>query len=389
MSGAGGITAVALAALVAGVASYLIVRFFGAGSRLLADAPGSGPQKFHIHPTPRLGGIPILLGLSAAAIVLSFTQSPIFNFVGITILCGLCALAGGLAEDFTQRVGVSIRLVLTFASAALGIVFLDAQITHLQIPILDSALKYGPFAFAFTLFAIGGFANAMNIVDGFNGLAGVVGVIFLGAIAIVAGVVNDTAIMWASLLVAGTLLGFLVFNYPKGLLFLGDGGAYFIGFLVAELAFLLVRRNGEVSPWFALTLLSYPIVETVFSIYRKRWLRQQSPGAPDGLHFHMLIHKRLVRRLPLYNSWANANTSPYLWIMAIMGALPAVVFWNRSLLLQAFTAAFIAFYLWLYWRIVRFRVPKPLVMRQWRAEPVEAEPATEAEEDTSGEVRAR
>jgi UDP-N-acetylmuramyl pentapeptide phosphotransferase/UDP-N-acetylglucosamine-1-phosphate transferase len=359
------VSALAAALLIAAAAGYLIVRYAGTHSHFLADAPGTGPQKFHSTSTPRVGGIPILLGLMAAAALLADRHLSVFNLITAALVCGLCALAGGLAEDFTKRVGVGLRLLLTFASAALGFVILDARIAELAVPGLDWLLNFTAISFVFTLFAIGGFANAMNIVDGFHGLAGVVALIFLSCIAYVAGQVGDESILSASLVVGGALIGFLVLNFPRGLIFLGDGGAYFVGFLIAELAVLLVHRNSQVSPWFALTMLSYPIVETFFSMYRKKLLRKQSPGMPDGLHFHMLIHKRLVRRYEPATPWANAATSPFLWALALLGAAPAVLFWDNTAALQASLVSFVALYAWLYWRIVRFRTPKLLVARQW------------------------
>src|SRR5258707_10042434 len=93
----------------------------------------------------------------------------------------------------------------------------------------------------------------------------------------------------------GAGLEFMAWNYPKGKIFLGDGGAYLLGFWLAELAVLLVARNPDVSPWFPLLLLVYPIFETLFSIYRRCFLHGRSSGDADALHFHQLIYKRLAR----------------------------------------------------------------------------------------------
>jgi hypothetical protein len=113
-------------------------------------------------------------------------------------------------------------------------------------------------------------------------------------------------------------------------------------------------------------LLLYPIVETAFSIYRKKVLRGQSPAEPDGVHLHMLVYKRLVRRFPeRRDRWkTNCLTSPYLVAMAALSILPGVLFWDDTRLLQLVVAAFTAFYVWLYWRIVRFRAPRFLVLRR-------------------------
>jgi len=174
-----------------------------------------------------------------------------------------------------------------------------------------------------------------------------------------------------SLVVAAALLGFLIFNYPRGLIFLGDGGAYLVGFLVAELAVLLVQRNTSVSPWFALLLFGYPVWETLFSGYRKKILQGRSPGEPDGLHLHMLIHKRLIRpasRAATQSGYgANALTSPFLWLLALPAVVATVLFWDNTLELQASLAVFIALYLVVYRRIVLFRVPSFLVLRSRRA----------------------
>lgn len=273
---------------------YLLVRYAAFHVHLSEDTPFTGPQKFHRMATPRIGGIAVLLAAAAAALFAHQLDQSIFAVSAALVCCGLFAFGGGLAEDFTKLVSVRLRLLLTFVSAALAFFLLDARITALSIPGIDWALKFSAISFAFTLFAVGGFAHATNIVDGFNGLVGVVSLMFLSAIAFVAHSIGDQPILWTSLLFCGAILGFLVFNFPRGLIFLGDGGAYMVGFLIAELAVLLVHRNSEVSPWFALALLCYPVTEVMFSIYRKRVLRAMSPGVPDGLHLHMLIHKRLM-----------------------------------------------------------------------------------------------
>jgi UDP-N-acetylmuramyl pentapeptide phosphotransferase/UDP-N-acetylglucosamine-1-phosphate transferase len=360
---------------VAVLTGYLIVHLSVGRAFLSTDTPDSGPQKFHSRPTPRLGGVAILLGLSAGAL-LARAYSPVFDLTVVLLLCGLLAFAGGLAEDVTKRVRVRLRLLLTFISATLGYFLLDARITQLGLPGFDWALQFTVVSLAFTLFAVGGFAQAMNIVDGFNGLAGVIALMFLAAIAYVAMRVNDEALMWSALLLGAAIVGFLVLNYPRGLLFLGDGGAYLIGFLIAELAVLLVHRNTEVSPWFALALFSYPVVEVFFSMYRKRVLRGHSPGEPDGLHLHMLIYKRLVRRYRGNGDsgpdlWANPLTSPFLWCLALLPALPTVLFWHHTAVLESIVVVFVGLYLALYWRIVRFRTPRLFRFRRLRPAPLE------------------
>ena len=151
-----------------------------------------------------------------------------------------------------------------------------------------------PFAVALTLLCVTGVANAINIIDGFNGLASMCVLMMLLAIAYVGFAGRRHARRHVALIAAGAVLGFFIWNFPAGLIFLGDGGAYFLGFVLAELSVLLLARNPQVSPMFPLLLCAYPIFETVFSMYRRRVLRGVADRAqPDGIHLHTLIHRRL------------------------------------------------------------------------------------------------
>jgi UDP-N-acetylmuramyl pentapeptide phosphotransferase/UDP-N-acetylglucosamine-1-phosphate transferase len=189
------------------------------------------------------------------------------------------------------------------------------------------------------------------------------------AIAYVAFQVGDTFLLSSSLIIIGAILGFFVFNFPSGLIFLGDGGAYFLGFMLAELCVLLLHRNPRVSPIFTLLLCAYPIFETIFSIYRKKFLRGMSPGMPDGVHLHMLVYKRLMRLMigttpDRRKTVRNSMTSPYLWVLCSLSVIPAVLWWDNTLALTCFLALFMVSYVLLYWSIVRFKTPRWLVARR-------------------------
>ncbi len=115
-------------------------------------------------------------------------------------------------------------------------------------------------------------------------------------------------------------------------------------------------------------LAVYPVWETLFSIYRKKFRRGRSPNMPDGLHLHMLVYKRLVRfgagkALPAHQVSRNSQTSPYLWLLTTLSVVPAILFWNHTALLMGFCVAFVYFYCQIYWSIVHFRSPKWLMHR--------------------------
>ena len=222
---------------------------------------------------------------------------------------------------------------------------------------------YPLFAIAVTCFAVAGVANAFNIIDGYNGLSGMVGVIILGGVAYAAFQLNDFEIMIAAIAMIGAILGFFILNYPLGLIFLGDGGAYLIGFWVAELSVLLTARHPEVSKWFPLLLCAYPIFETLFTIYRRMVIHRTHPGMPDAAHLHQMIYKRVVRWAVGSNESVdmvvrNSLTAPYLWVLTAMAVIPAVLFWNNAWVLRGFALLFAVSYVLLYRRLVQFKAPK-------------------------------
>ena len=122
---------------------------------------------------------------------------------------------------------------------------LDVKITKVDVPLIDPILSISLISFLFTVFALVGLSNAINIIDGFNGLASGVSIMILLAITYVANNVGDFLVRDLSIMTIFALLGFFILNFPFGKIFLGDGGAYFIGFWIGVLT--LVKRI--VSPY--------------------------------------------------------------------------------------------------------------------------------------------
>ena len=323
----------------------------------------SGPQKFHSFAVPRVGGIGVVAGLACAIPALWLADPSAGKLTLWLLLCGTPAFGAGLIEDLTKRVAPRYRLLATAVSAALMVWLLDAAITRTDIPGLDWFVSFGAGATLLTVLAVAGIANSVNIIDGFNGLASMCVVIMLSALAYVAFQVGDTLIGTLALAGIGAVLGFFIWNFPAGLIFLGDGGAYFLGFFVAELSILLLVRNPEVSPLFPLLVCIYPAFETVFSMYRRRFIRALPPSMPDGIHLHSLIYRRVMRwavgdRSAKALTRRNSMTSPFLWMLCMMSVIPAVLFWDSTPFIVGFLAIFVVTYVVLYWRIVRFKSPR-------------------------------
>lgn len=333
------------------------------------DSDLLGVQKVHTHAVPRIGGIGIFSAVVFTAMFAMWRTPPIGQGLILLLLCSSIAFIGGIFEDLTKRVSPMRRLALTILAALMGAYLLDARIERIDWISSVWVLNTLWIAIPLTLLAVAGIANAINIIDGFHGLASVVTICMLLSLAYVALQVNDTFILVAALVVAGAATGFLIWNYPAGLIFLGDGGAYFLGFMLGELSVLLVMRNPGVSSWYAMLLLIYPVFETLFSAYRRVFWRGKSPGTPDGIHLHSLIFRRVVvwavgRRDAKAITRRNAMTSPYLWMLSLMAVIPATLFWRHTSLLMLFCLLFVSSYVWLYIRIVRFKAPRWMIPRK-------------------------
>lgn len=362
----------ALSFLISFSASLWLIRYSHLHTHHTADSDLSGVQKFHAVAVPRVGGISIILAVLLALCLCYFQSFEVGTFGLLLTLSALPAFFSGLIEDLTKKLGVRIRLLATIASAGLAGFFLNAWLNNVQILGIDDLMLAYPFVAIFiTCFAVSGVANSFNIIDGYNGLSGMVAVIILSGITYVAFQVGDYPIMITALAMIGALLGFLVWNYPGGLIFLGDCGAYLVGFWVAELCVLLTARHPEVSKWFPLLLCFYPIFETLFTIYRRVVIKKSHPGMPDSSHMHQLIYMRIVRwsvgsEGSSLKTQRNSLTSPYLWALTVLSVIPAILFWRYHIILKIFTVLFAITYIYIYVKIVRFKVPDWICIRNDR-----------------------
>lgn len=338
------------------VIGYLTLRSEHLHSRFTGDIAAKGSHKVHRSAVSRIGGLCIFVGWTAALVASGYREMLSPTTAAVWFLCLLPAFAGGLAEDLTKRVPPMTRLLAAFLSAGLACMLLDATIPRVDVYGIDAMLAIPAISLLFTVVAVGGVAHAINIIDGLNGLATGVCLIALLALAYVSFQVADWELVLLCNLGIASVLGFRFWNYPSGRLFCGDGGAYFLGAYIAILSALLVRRHPEVSAWFPLLLVLYPVWETVFSAYRRRILRGRPASVADKLHMHTLFYKRVKHPSSGGKARARRNSDASVSMMLFAGgsALPAVLWWNEGTYLLAATFAYILLYLAIYRRLVRF-----------------------------------
>lgn len=339
------------------------------------DLPMSGPQKLHAAAVPRIGGVGVLAGLGLAwaglwALPASALAQEARVLLGALLLAALPAFGAGLVEDLSKRVSVRLRLLATAVSAACAAASLDLLIQDTDLPGLDALVAVPLGAWLLTLFTVSGVSHAVNLIDGCHGLASMTVTLVLLALGAVAWDVNDPVLAWLALGSAAATLGFFAWNYPSGRVFLGDGGAYLLGFWMAELGLLLTLRHPELSPLLPLGLCFYPVFETLFSIWRRRRRPQGRATAADALHLHSLVYRHLARGglqgSPIQRrNRRNAATAPWLWAYAALTVAGAVLTRQHSGALLANLVCMGGLYVLVYRRLARPARRQPRLVRRF------------------------
>ena len=209
-------------------------------------------QSSHSVPTPRLGGVAIVAALLLGSFLI---PGELGNAASLLLLCLVPLFAGGLLEDIGIGVSPRRRMALAALSTLLAVAAFGVWVDRAGVPVADWALGFAPVGIAFTIFAVVGVTNAFNLIDGINGLSMSVSIMVATALGYVATVHGVPELAQASALVVSALGGFLFINYPFGKVFLGDAGAYSVGFILASLAVALMHFAPDVSPAAVLLIL--------------------------------------------------------------------------------------------------------------------------------------
>jgi UDP-GlcNAc:undecaprenyl-phosphate GlcNAc-1-phosphate transferase len=242
------------------------------------------PRKKHGQPIPRLGGMPLMLTMSVSLVLILIFQHESSAYWFATLLGSALMYGLGLWDDL-RPLGARVKLLGQVATAC--IVFgLGLNIERFSYPGALGSIELGGWSLPVTVFWLIAVPNIVNLIDGFDGLAGGLGLCMAVTLGIVGLHSQQLAVACYAFTMAGALLGFLVFNFPPAKIYLGDGGAYLIGFTIAALS-LTSSNKGSVAAVLFVTLvaLGVPILDTTFALLR-RGLRGYPLFRADDEHFH-------------------------------------------------------------------------------------------------------
>jgi len=323
---------------------YLLVFLKKTKSIFLADNQFQKPQAFHENSTYRLGGI-MFFSLFAIVSLYLFVSKNIFYPEYISF-CTLFFLLGWL-DDLKINVEPNFRLLIMIFILIILVVSNKFYIEKTGFKFLNDLLEINIFSLIFICLCFLFIINGSNLIDGFNGLLGIQALIIFIVLFVINLIGENNNLMY--ILFYGSLLTllFLKFNFPKAQMFLGDGGAYFIGTFIVVSVVKTSILNPSISPFFFCILLFYLFFEVFFSFFRKIFVAKQSPLLPDNLHLHMFIYKFFLKKDRKKLS-SNYMTSVYINLIYLILIIPAIIFMKNGLFCRYYFFSLLIIYIYFY-----------------------------------------
>jgi UDP-GlcNAc:undecaprenyl-phosphate GlcNAc-1-phosphate transferase len=301
-------------------------------------------QRIHLAETPRLGGLILLFVLAIYTWLHAETKLALILKPCLISMIPLSLVA--LKEDLLHDVTPMTRLIGLFGSGYLFVVNFSGPYPLIEETFSAPWFKNHLALVIFYPLALTGLANGSNLTDGVNGLCSVIFLSILGSLLFLAYQVSDNTIMMAIWMLMILIATFLSLNYPWGKIFLGDLGAYAIAFLTGMFTIIFFGRHPEISSWFAVLILIYPMTEVAFSMAR-RYFRGQSIFSADTKHLHIKIFY-FLRKIPQLKSYANPTVMPLLSILWLYPLITIPWAFKKPPLTLFFILLFWAIYFVLY-----------------------------------------
>ena len=273
---------------VAGLMSAIVTIFILKTQQSVGMDKPDARRKLHERSVSRLGGAAVFAALFVGMLLALQTKDITWDRWWPVILCNMLVFAVGFLDDL-KALGARTKLVGQLGSAII-LYALGVSIDFLSNPFGEGSIHLGWLSLPLTLMWLVAIPNIVNLIDGMDGLATGFGLFICLTLAFVGHVSDQPDVVYACIVMAGALGGFLIFNFPPAKIFLGDGGSYLIGFFIASVSLLSSNKGSIIAGLLVmLVALGVPILDTFFAI-----LRRAVRGVPifkaDAEH----IHHRLI-----------------------------------------------------------------------------------------------
>ena len=308
---------------------------------LLIDNQLRKPQAFHTSPTAILGGAGIFFSLLIIQFYfLTFKYIFFFEYLSFCTLFFFLGFVDDLKINFNPKIRLSLMIIFL----TLLIKYNNFYIDKTGIAVLNNLIENSKvfsliFVSLFFLFVV----NGANLIDGYNGLLGFHSLIIIINLFLINYLNNNNDLAFFLFLALLSLAMFLIFNFPKAKVFLGDGGAYLLGTFIAVSTIKTSITNPEISPFFFCILLFYLFFEVFFSFFRKLIKEKSSPIYPDKKHLHMLLYKYLLKK-----NKSKTESNYYVSIIVNLSyftlTIPAIFMMNNGTFCKYYSIIFFIIY---------------------------------------------
>jgi len=248
-------------------------------------------KNHHIHDehVPRIGGAIIFLYL----LFFSFLGNSYLNnmYIHLILLSFIPIFLISLKEDLFHDTKPSHRIFSMMLSVLIFLLFFDESFPIIDISFLSNLMQFEIIKFTFFGICLIVLMNGMNLIDGANGLLIIVSIFQSIGLLVISFLMNDTVFIKLILLTLIPMTILFCFNFPSGVIFSGDLGAYFFGWLNGIYAIFLFGRYDELLSWLAVLIFFYPTMEIGFTMFRRCLLEKKIFFHPDQKHLHTLIFK--------------------------------------------------------------------------------------------------
>ena len=308
--------------------------------KLLVDNQFNKPQSFHDSSVSTIGGSVIFFSLLILSINYAFLKVPFAEYLSFSALFFILGFIDDLKINIKPKVRLFLMIVVLFAL----IEFNDFYIYKTGIFFLDSWLQYSHiFSLIFVSLCFLFIINGSNLIDGYNGLLGIHSLIIFINLFFV-NYFHGNAFL-ANLLFFLILITsiFILFNFPKAKVFLGDGGSYLLGTLIAVLSIKTSTSIPSISPFYFCILLFYLFYEVFFSFFRKLF-KKISPLYPDSEHLHMLLYKVLLKKNQ-NKLKSNYSVSLIINMIYLILTIPAIFMMKNGMFCKYYSILFFLTYI--------------------------------------------
>ncbi|MDF0726057.1 MraY family glycosyltransferase [Cytobacillus sp. S13-E01] len=266
-------------------------------------------RKVHQKVMPRLGGLAIYISFVVGLLVTRPNDSDALPI----IIGSLIIIITGILDDMFElsaKIKLGGQLLAAFVVVLGGV-----QVEFINLP-FGGQLEFGYFSIPLTILWIVGITNAINLIDGLDGLAAGVSSIALITISGMAILKGDVFVVTMGLILLGSTVGFLAYNFHPAKIFMGDTGALFLGYMIAVLSLLGFKNITVISLIVPVIILGVPISDTFFAIIR-RIVNKQPLSAPDKSHLHHCL---------LNLGYSHRQTVLMIYGMSAIFGLAAIIF---------------------------------------------------------------